>query len=99
MPDYNNVLYCGIANQPSHAYSSLHLSNFFLSILWIKKFFVKDFFETVQARVIIFGMQVDNEVLYRGSVKQLSHSFSSLFLSDFISFHTLNNEVFCQKFL
>ena len=26
------------------------------------KFFVKDFFETVQARIVIFGMQVDNDV-------------------------------------
>ena len=25
------------------------------------KFFLKDFCETVQARVVIFGMQVDNE--------------------------------------
>ena len=30
------------------------------------KFFVKDFCETVQARVVIFGMQVDNDVLYCG---------------------------------
>ena len=30
------------------------------------KFFVKDFSETVQARVVIFGMQVDNDVLYVG---------------------------------
>ena len=32
------------------------------------KFFVKDFCETVQARVVIFGMQVDNDVVYRGIV-------------------------------
>ena len=75
MQDYNDVLYCGISNQPSHAYSSLHLSNCFLSILWIKEVFVKDFFETVQARVVIFDMQVDNEVLYRRSVNQPLHFF------------------------
>ena len=36
------------------------------------KFFVKDFCETVQARVFIFGMQVDNDVLYRGVANQSS---------------------------
>ena len=30
------------------------------------KFFVKDFCETVQARVVIFGKQVDKNVLYGG---------------------------------
>ena len=30
------------------------------------KFFIKDFCETVQAIVVIFGMQVDNDVLYHG---------------------------------
>ena len=34
------------------------------------KFFVKDFCETVQARVVIFSMQVDNDVLYRGFANQ-----------------------------
>ena len=63
------------------------------------KFFVKDFCETVQARVVIFGMQVDNDVLYHGIVNHPSHSFSSLYLSKFLSFHTLNNEVFRERFL
>ena len=57
------------------------------------KFFVKDFCETVQARVVIFGMQVDNYILFHGNVKQPSHSFSSLYLSSFLSFHTLNTKV------
>ena len=30
------------------------------------KLFVKDFCEIVQAGVVIFGKQVDNDVLYRG---------------------------------
>ena len=51
------------------------------------KSFVKDFCETVQARVFIFGMKVDNDVLYYGIVNQLSHSFSSLYLFNFFSFH------------
>ena len=43
------------------------------------KFFVKDFCETVQARVFIFGMQVDNDVLYSGIANQPSPAYSSLY--------------------
>ena len=43
------------------------------------KFFVKDFFETVQARVVIFGMQVYNDVLYRGIANQHFPAYSSLY--------------------
>ena len=46
------------------------------------KFFVKDFCETVQARVFIFGMQVDNDVVYCGIVNQPS----SLILPFFVQF-------------
>ena len=63
------------------------------------KFFVKDFCETVQARVVIYGMQVDNDVLYRGIANPPSPAYSSLYLSDFLSFHTLNDETFRQRFL
>ena len=63
------------------------------------KFFVKDFSETVQARVVIFGMQVDNDVLHRGIANQPSPAYSSLYLSNFLSFHTLNNEILRQRFL
>ena len=63
------------------------------------KFFVKDFCETMQARVFIFGMQVDNAVLYRGIANQPSPAYSSLYLSNFLSFHTLNDENFRQRFL
>ena len=93
----NDVLYRGIANQPSPAYSSLYLSNF-LSFPSLMKFFVKDFCETVQARVFIFGMQVDNDVLYRGIGNQPSPAYSSMYLSDFLSFHTLNDEIFIKDF-
>ena len=58
------------------------------------KVFVKDFCETLQARAVIFGMQVDNDVLYRGIANQPSLAYSSLFSSYFLSFHTLNNESF-----
>ena len=63
------------------------------------KFFVKDFCETMQARVVIFGEQVDNDVLYRGIANQLSPAYSSMYLSNFLSFHTLNDEIFRQRFL
>ena len=68
----NDVLYRGIANQPSPLILPYICPIFFLSILWMMKFFVKDFCEPVQARVFIFGMQVDNDVLYRGIVNQPS---------------------------
>ena len=61
-------------------------------------FFVKDFCETMQDRVIIFGMQVDNDVCYRGIANQPSDAYSSVYLSDFLSFHTLNDEIFRQSF-
>ena len=63
------------------------------------KFFFKDFCKTVQARVFIFGMQVDNDVLYRGIVNQPSPAYFSLYLFNFLSFHTLNDEIFRQRFL
>ena len=62
------------------------------------KFFVKDFCETVQARIFIFGMQVDNDVLYREIANQPSPAYSSLYLSDFLSFHTSNDEIFVKHF-
>ena len=63
------------------------------------KFFVKDFSETVQARVVIFGRLVDYDVLYRGIANQPSPAYSSLYLSNCLSFHTLNDEIFRQRFL
>ena len=63
------------------------------------KFIDKDFCETVQARVIIFGEQVDNDALYRGIANQPSPPYSSLYLSNFLSVHTLNDEIFRQRFL
>ena len=87
-------MYCIVGLQ-----TSLFMLILLCIILRIMKFFLKDFYETVQARVVIFGMQVNNDVLYHEIVNQSSHSFSSLYLSDFLSFHTLNNEVFRERFL
>ena len=53
----------------------------------------------MQARVIILGKQVDNDVLYRGTANQPSPAYSSLHLSDFLNFHTYNDEIFRQTFL
>ena len=43
------------------------------------KFFVKDFCEIVQATVFIFGMQIDNDVLYHGIANQPSPAYSLIF--------------------
>ena len=51
----------------------------------------------MQARMLIFGMQVDDD-LYRGIENQPSAYFS-LYLTNFLSFHTLNNEIFRQRLL
>ena len=68
---------CWIENQPSPANNvPAFVRLYFLSILWIMKFFVKDFSTTMQARVVIFVMQVDDDILYRGIENQ---SFSCLF--------------------
>ena len=83
----NDVLYSGIANQPSPVYSSLYLSDFLSFHTLNDEIFVKDFCETVQARVFIFGMQVDNDVLYGGIANQPSSAYSSLYLSIFLSLY------------
>ena len=63
------------------------------------EFFVIDFCETMEARVFIFGMQVDSDILYPGIANQPSPAYSFLYLSNFLSFHTLNDEIFRQRFL
>ena len=74
---------------------------FFLSIVLIMKVFFEDVSETLKARVVIFGMQDDtcNNVLYCETANLPSHVFSSLYLSNFLTFHTLNNEFFRQRCL
>ena len=94
----DDLLYCGIENQPSSAYLSLYLSNF-LSFHTLMKFFVKDFSTTMQVRMLIFGRQVDDDLLYRGIENQTSPAYFSLYLYNFLSFHTLKYDIFCQRFL
>ena len=93
----NDVLYRAIAKQPSHAYS-LYLSNFLSFHILKMKIFVKVLCKTVQVRIFMFGLQVDDDVLHRGIANQSSHAYSSLYLSNFLSFHTLNNEIFVKYF-
>ena len=95
----NDELYRGIANRPSPAYSSLYLSNFLSFHTLNDEIFVKYFCETVQARVVIFDLQVDNDVLYHEIANQPPYAYSSRYLSDFLSFHIWNNEFFRQRFL
>ena len=52
------------------------------------KFFVKDYCETVQARIVIFVMQVVNDVVCCEIANQPYAAYSVLYLSDFLSFHT-----------
>ena len=63
----DDVLYCGIANQPSATYSPQYLSNFLSFYALNDEFFVKGFCGTLQARVDIFGMQFNNDVLHCGT--------------------------------
>ena len=53
----------------------------------------------MQAGVVTFGKQVDNDILYRGTANQPSHAYSSLYLSDFLTLYTLNDEIFRQRFV
>ena len=68
-------------NQPSPAYSFLYLSDFLSYHTLNDEIFVKDFSETVKARVVIFGLQVDNDVLYWGDCEP---AFSCLFFHVFV---------------
>ena len=99
----NDVLYRGILNQRSHAYSPLYLPDF-LSFYTLNDdcFRKKDFYKTVQARVVIFsifGMQVDYDELYREIANQPSDAYSFQYLSNFLPFHILNIEICRQKLL
>ena len=55
--------------------------------------FVKDSSETVQARVVIFDMQVDNDVWYRGIANQPSPAYFSLYLSIFLSLYIFVKDI------
>ena len=62
----NALLYRGIENQGSPACSTCICPAYILSILRIMKFCVKDISTIVQGRIVIFGMQVDDALMYHG---------------------------------
>ena len=94
----NDVMYCIVGLQTSLLLLILPCLS---SHTLYNDFFVSDFFETVQARVIIFGLQVDNDVMYCivGLQTNLLLLILPCIFSGFLSFHTLNNEIFCLIFL
>ena len=55
------------------------------------KFFVKDCCKIVQARVVIFGKQVYNDVFYRRIANQPSQAYCSLYLPNFLSIFGIMN--------
>ena len=95
----NDVLYRGIANQPSHTCSFLYLFDFLSFHILNNEHFVKHFCETVQARIVIFGMQVDNDVLYRGIANQPSRAYFLCICSIFFLSILLIIKIFRQRFL
>ena len=67
------------------SYSSLYLSNF-LSFHTLMKSFVKDFLTTMQGRMLIFGMQVDDDLCVSWDWDPV---FSCLFSPVFVQFSFL----------
>ena len=62
------------------------------------KFRVKDFSTTMQARMVIFGVQVEYFLLYRGNENQPSTDYSPMYSIFFLSV-LRNNEIFRQRYL
>ena len=62
--------------------------------LWRPPFLAKDFFTTLQARMVIFSIQIDDNLLYCGTENQASLAYIFLYLSEFLSFLTLNMQCF-----
>ena len=100
MQVYDALWYRGIENQSPPAYSSLYLS-YFLSFHTLKNnIFVKDFSRTMQARMFIFGMQVDDDLLYCCIVRLITSRLLLIhpFICPFFSFQTLM-KCFVKDFL
>ena len=75
-------LYLGL-----RAYLSLYLSNFLSFHTLNNEIFAKDFSTTFQARMLLFGMQVEDDLFYCEIENQPSPAYSSLYLSIFLSSH------------
>ena len=63
------------------------------------KVFVRDFCDTVLARVVMFGLQVYIDMLYCGIWNKPSAAYFSLYLSYCLPFHAKNDDIFRQRFL
>ena len=50
-------------------------------------------------RVVLFDKLIDDDMLYRRILSQPFAAYSSLYLFDFLSFHTSNNEIFVKDFV
>ena len=70
----------------------LYLSNFLSFHASNNETFVKGFSITVQARIIIFGIKANDDLLYRWVENQPVPAYSPLYSSNFLSFHTSNNK-------
>ena len=84
----------------AHPSFLLSVPSVFPSVLFLAKFYVKDFSTTMQARMIIFSLQFEEDFSYCGIDNQHSPAYFSLYLSNYLSFqtffHTLNNAFFHQ---
>ena len=90
---FYNYMYTSALKQLG--YTGLHMSvRPFVRPL---KHFVKGFSTTMQVRVVIFGILIDDNMLYLGIANQPSATYSSLNMSGFLSFHTSNNDFFVKK--
>ena len=59
-----------------------HILNYMLTL----KICVEVFSGTLKARMLKFGIHIDNELLYYGIENQTPFSYSSIYLSIFLSF-------------
>ena len=81
----NELLYCGIEKWTHCSYSSLYLSIF----LPFKAKFVSRFSQELfklESSILKHGIHMDNELLYCGIENWTHCSYSSLYLSIFLSF-------------
>ena len=60
------------------------------------KVFVKKFSTTLLARMVVFGMQGNDDLLYLGIENQASSAYSSLYLSNCLFFYTLRVKFFVK---
>ena len=99
MQVHDNMSYRGISNQPSATNYSLYLSDFFSFNALDNDIFRQRFLCNCASWSSHIDMQVDDNMLYRTIANQPSASYSTLYLSDFLSFNTSNNEIFRQRLL